>query len=234
MKDVGRINILKKLAEIADELDIKGLRKEANAVTKVMFRVSQYQGTNFTGEALQAAGEFGIRAVEKAGEAIKNALDSIGSGAVALGSLLVAIHPITWVIDGISKVDALRMNAAIAPYIQENEQLKAKLEEAARKNDKPRVVIIINQIQSNLNKIYSSLIAERKSAGQYTASTDKFQNTIDYAVKNKLTVRQMYDYAVRNRGGGEDALNYANNLVMKYRTIHPDPDTALVQPTKFA
>jgi len=41
MKDTGRINILKKLSEIADELDIKGLRKEANAVTKVMSKVAQ-------------------------------------------------------------------------------------------------------------------------------------------------------------------------------------------------
>jgi hypothetical protein len=48
MKDTGRINILKKLAEIADELDIKGLRKEADAVTKVMFRFSQStQSFNF-------------------------------------------------------------------------------------------------------------------------------------------------------------------------------------------
>jgi hypothetical protein len=48
MKYTGRINILKKLAEIADELDIKGLRKEADAVTKVMFRFSQStQSFNF-------------------------------------------------------------------------------------------------------------------------------------------------------------------------------------------
>jgi hypothetical protein len=47
MKDTGRINILKKLAEIADELDIKGLRKEADAVTNVMFRVSQQAKPNY-------------------------------------------------------------------------------------------------------------------------------------------------------------------------------------------
>jgi hypothetical protein len=233
MKDTEKINILKNLAEIADELDVKGLRKEANAVTNVMFRVSQYQGTNITGQAAQDAGNFAINFVNKAGEALKSAAESVASGALALGNLAVAINPVAMAIDGISKLDALRMNAAIAPYIQKNERLKAELQEAARKNDKQLVMIIINKIQSNFNQIYSSLIAERKEAGQYTASTADFQNTIDYAVKNKLTVRQMYDYAFQNRGGDQKAGNYANNLIAKYRTIHPDPDTALVQPTKF-
>jgi len=232
MKDTGRINILKKLAEIADELDIKGFRKEANAVTKVMFRVSQFQGTNITGQAAQAAVESAKNSVIKAGEAIKNAAESIGSGGLALANLAVAGSPVAAAIDGISKLDALRMNAAIAPYIQQIEQLKTQVQEAAKQNNKQLVVIIINKIQSNLNKV-SSLLAERKEAGQYTSSTADFQNTIDYAVKNKLTVRQMYDYAFRNRGGGADAANYANNLIAKYRTIHPDPDAALVQPTKF-
>jgi hypothetical protein len=88
-------------------------------------------------------------------------------------------------------------------------------------------------MRGNLNKI-SSLLAERKAAGQYNSSVADIQNTINYAVKNKLTVRQMYDYAVRNRGGGKEAEHYANNLIAKYRTIHPDPDTAVVQSTKFA
>jgi len=47
MKDTGKINILKKLAEIADDLDIKGFRKEANAVTNVMVRVSQQAKPNY-------------------------------------------------------------------------------------------------------------------------------------------------------------------------------------------
>jgi len=234
MKDTGRINILKKLAEIADELDVKGLRKEANAVTNVMFRVSQYQGTNITGQAAQDAVNFAINFVNKAAEAVKNSAESIVSGALALGALAVATNPVAMAIDGISKLDALRMNAAIAPYIKENERLKAELQEAARKNDKKLVIIIINKIQRNFNQIYSSLMAERKAAGQYTSSTADFQNTIDYAVKNKLTVRQMYDHAVRNRGGGAEAANYANNLMAKYRTIHPDPETAPVKPTKLA
>jgi tetratricopeptide (TPR) repeat protein len=231
MKDTGRINILKNLAKIADELDVKGLRKEANAVTNVMFRVSQYQGTNFTEQALQSWGENSINFVKKGIEAIKDLAESIGHGAIAVGSL--AIAPVAAAIDGISHLDALRMNAAIAPYIKENEQLKAQLQEAARRNDKPRVVIIINQIQSNLNKIYSSLIEARKAAGQYDSSLADIQNTINYAVKNKLTVRQMYDYAFRNRGGDQKAGNYANNLLVKYRTIHADPPTAPVKPAKL-
>ena len=132
------INMLRQLAEIANDLDTKGLKKEANVLTNVMVRVSQ---------------------------------------------------------TGISLLD----NGTINP------------------------------VKSNVDKIDSSLLAERKESGQYTASTDNFQNTIDYAVKNKLTLRQMYDYVFKNRGG-----NYANNMIAKYRTIHPDPDTALVQPTRLS
>jgi hypothetical protein len=131
MKDAGRINILKKLAEIADELDVKGLRKEANAVTKAM-----------------------------------------------------------------SQVPPAVQSQQVAPTVQ-------------------------------------SQIEERKKAHQYTSSVADIQNTIDYAVNNNLTIRQMYDYAFQNRGGDQKARHYANDLIEKYRTIHRDLDTALVQPTKF-
>ena len=137
MKDTGRINILKKLAEIADELDIKGLRKEANAVTKVMSKVAQQ----------------------------------------------------------------------VQPY-SSYKQLSNALQQPAT-------------VQSQ--------IEERSKAGQYASSVTDFQNTINYAVKNKLTIRQMYDYALKNRGDG----NYANNLIAKYRTIYSDPDTAFVKPVKL-
>ena len=232
MNDTGKINILKKLAEIADELDIKGFRKEANAVTKVMFRVSQFQGTNITGKSGEFTVESAKNSVIKAGEALKSAAEGVASGAMSLGSLLVATNPVFAAIDGLSSLHANYMNTAMGPYIQQIEQLKTQVQESSRKNDKQGVLNLLNLMRGNLNKI-SSLLAERKEAGQYTSSTADFQSTIDYAVKNKLTVRQMYDYAFRNRGGGAEAGNYANNLIAKYRTIHPDPDTALVQPTKF-
>jgi len=44
----------------------------------------------------------------------------------------------------------------------------------------------------------------------------------------------MYDYAFQIRGGDQKAGNYANNLIAKYRTIHPDPDTAFVKPVKLS
>jgi len=95
-------------------------------------------------------------------------------------------------------------------------------------------VALIAPISSVPQLFVPSQIEERKEAGQYTSSTADFQNTIDYAVKNKLTVRQMYDYAFQNRGGDQKAGNYANNLIAKYRTIYPDPDTALVKPLKLS
>lgn len=230
------INILQKLAEIANDLDTKGLIKEANALTNVMVRVSQapFQGTNITGQALQDTGNYAMNAVNKAGEAIRSTLESVGSGVLAVANLAVATSPVAMAIDGISKLDALRMNAAVAPFIQENERFRRELQEAAKKNDKQLVIVVINKIKSNVDKIYSTLLAERKESGQYTAPAADFQNTIDYAVKNKLTIRQMYDYAYRNRGADQNAANYANNLLAKYRTIHPDPDTASVQPTRLS
>jgi hypothetical protein len=130
MKDAGRINILKKLAEIADELDIKGLRKEANAVTKVMSQV--------------------------------------------------------------------------APTVQ------SQIEERKK------------------------AIEERKKADQYTSSVADIQNTIDYAVKNKLTIRQMYDYALQTHRFDPIPGRLANDLIAKYRNIYPaDPDTASVKPVKL-
>jgi hypothetical protein len=133
MQDTGRINILKKLAQIADELDIKGFRKEANAVTNVMSKV-----------------------------------------------------------------------ALIAPILSV-----------------PKLFV-------------PSQIEKRKKADQYTYSVADFQNTIDYAVKKKLTIRQMYDYAVENRGGDDEAKRFANNLIAKYRTIYPHPDTVPVKPLKLS
>jgi hypothetical protein len=142
MKYTGKINILKKLAEIADDLDIKGLRKEADAVTKVMNKVAQ----------------------------------------------------------------------SAQPYSAPPDSPYGQLSNALQQ---PTTV--------------QSQIEERSKAGQYTSSVTDFQNTINYAVKNKLTIRQMYDYALKNRGDG----NYANNLIAKYRTIYPDPDTAFVKPVKL-
>lgn len=225
------INILQKLAEIANDLDTKGLKKEANVLTNVMVRVSQFQGTNLTGQASQIATENAQNAIGKVGSAIQSALEGVGSGIVSLGSLAVATNPLFSAIDGLSALQY--MNTAMAPYLSQIEQLKTQIQETSRKNDKQGVLTLLNLIKGNLGKI-SSLLSERKEAGQYTTDTADFQNTINYAVNNKLTIRQMYDYAFRNRGADQKAGNYANNLIAKYRTIHPDPDTALVQPTRLS
>lgn len=227
------INILQKLAEIANDLDTKGLIKEANALTNVMVRVSQFQGTNISGQASQTAIESAQNAIVKADNAIKSGLEGLGSGIISLGSLAVATNPVFSAIDGLSALHAQYMNTAMAPYLSQIEQLKTQIQETSRKNDKQGVLTLLNLIKGNLDKI-SSLLSERKEAGQYTADTADFQNTINYAVNNKLTIRQMYDYVFRNRGADQKAGNYANNLIAKYRTIHPDPDTALVQPTRLS
>ena len=139
MKDTGRINILKKLAEIADELDVKGLRKEANAVTNVM-----------------------------------------------------------------SKVAPTIQSQQVAPTVQ------SQIEEQKKQ------------------------IEERKKADQYTSSVADIQNTIDYAVKNKLTIRQMYDYALQTHRFDPKPGRLANDLIAKYHDIYPaDPDTASVKPVKL-
>jgi len=159
MNDTGKINILKKLAEIADELDIKGLRKEANAVTNVMSKVAQSQ-------------------------------PYLAPPNSPLGQLSNVLQP---------------------PTVQ----------------SQPATV------QSQPATVQSQIEKRKEAGGGYTSSTADFQNTIDYAVKNKLTIRQMYDYALKNRGGDQKAGNYANNLIAKYRTIYPDPDTASVKPVKL-
>jgi hypothetical protein len=156
MKDTGKINILKKLAEIADELDIKGLRKEANAVTNVMSKVAEQ----------------------------------------------------------------------VQPY-SGYKQLSNALQQPAPVQSQPAPV------QSQPATVQSQIEERKEAGGGYTSSTADFQNTIDYAVKNNLTVRQMYDYAYQHRGGDQKAGNYANNLIAKYRTIHPDPDTAPVKAVKL-
>jgi len=232
-----KIVTLKALEKIANELDFLGFTKEANAITGVMIRVAlasvPYEGTNITGNATENAFYEAGNAVSKLIEACQSADESIANGFMSVANIAVATSPFFMAIDAVTGYLADSKNEAVAPYISTILELKRKLAQSAASKSTPAVLTVIGAIKSAAQTILSE-IQKRKDLGQYSATTDEFQDTIDYAVKNKLTVRQMYDYAVTNRGGGAYAGNYANNLIAKYRTIHPDPDTALVKPTKYS
>jgi hypothetical protein len=91
----------------------------------------------------------------------------------------------------------------------------------------------VTKVMSQVAPTVQSQIEERKKAGQYTSSVADIQNTIDYAVKNKLTIRQMYDYALQTHRFDPIPGRLANDLITKYRNIYPDPDTAFVKPVKL-
>ena len=74
----------------------------------------------------------------------------------------------------------------------------------------------------------NSLINKREQSGQYTGDTSEFNKSIMIAANSRFTLNQMYDQAVYTHGK-----NYANNLIAKYRTVHPDSGNAPVKPTQF-
>jgi hypothetical protein len=251
-----KISTLKKLANIANNLDALGFFKEAQDVTLVMKKIAQYIPSNPLAPAQQAI------------------IDNIGTPTVVEGAKSInegadrAIHDLSNILSatyemgkgiGVGTVGLIEMpiqgsfwaqkaltDRMFAPYVQaiqdlqqDNNQKRKLLKIYIENQNKQGADKIINEMIENFLKIkYKAVvlsnIAARKDSNQYMGDIADFQNTINYSVKNSLTIRQMYDYAVQNRGGGPAAKNYANNLIAKYRTIHPDAQDAKVKPTNFS
>ena len=126
-----------------------------------------------------------------------------------------------------------QQNAQIAALIKALQEAQRKGDKAQETQIKAKIAQSAKQGEQAATQI-SVMLEQRKASGQYLLDAPEFQKTLDYSVANKLTLRGMYDQAVRNRGGGADAQNFANNLIAKYRNIHGNvPDTALVVPTKL-
>jgi hypothetical protein len=173
-------------------------------------------------------------------ESLKNAGQAAAQGTAAVTATLTV--PITATNEAILELTRLATDPLFAPHIEEIKKLQAQINEQAKRleqlsaspQNKQGVSALIADMSAKLMRQISSVktmsaIEARKSSGQYSANTEGFQKTIDFAVQNKMTIRQMYDQAARNQGA-----NYANNLISKYRTVYPDPDTALVKPAKLA
>lgn len=265
-------DLLKKMAQVANELDLQGLEKEANQVTMSMLKVaqgfaqptsnprSQFNQENQpasvqvadtiadnTGTNIMRAapGNF-FQGMSKAFAGLVQAVEGVSQ--VSFSVLQTFLGTITLPAEAGAEVAGQLGHQISDPLIntieQQNAQIAAlikALQDAQRKGDKAQETQIKAQIAQAAKKgeqaatQISTMLEQRKAIpGQYKLDAAEFQKTLDYAVANKLTLRGMYDQAVRNRGGGDDARNYANNLIAKYRNIHGDvPDTALVVTTKL-
>jgi len=204
-------DLLKKMAQVANELDLQGLEKEANQVTMSMLKVAQ--GMAMPQPTPNPRSQFNQENQPVSVQVADNIADNTGTNVMRAGG------------------EKNAQNAALVKALQN----------AQRKGDKAQETQIKAQIAQSAKlgaqaaRQISTMLEQRKAIpGQYTLDAAEFQKTLDYAVANKLTLRGMYDQAVRNRGGGDDARNYANNLIAKYRNIHGNvPDTALVVTTKL-
>jgi len=267
-------DLLKKMAQVANELDLQGLEKEANQVTMSMLKVAQGMAmpqptpnprSQFSQEnqpvtvqvadniadntgtnVMRAGGENAITGTGKAFEGLVRLVE--GFGQISIGALMSMVGSATLPVEAAAEIAGQLGHATTGPLLntieQQNAQIAAlikALQNAQRKGDKAQETQIKAQIAQSAKqgaqaaRQISTMLEQRKAIpGQYKLDAAEFQKTLDYAVANKLTLRGMYDQAVRNRGGGADAQNFANNLIAKYRNIHGNvPDTALVVPTKL-
>ena len=267
-------HLLKKMAAVANELDINGFEKEANEVTMSMLKMAQgiipirptpnprsefnqqnqplgiqmtdavadNTGTN----AIGAGGANVFAGLARAYDGLMTAVT--GSGQVAIGTLMAYFGYLTLPVEAVAEVVAQLGHSNTDPLLTtietQNNQITALVKallDAQKKGDKELAAKIQSQIGAaakegkSIAMQLSNMLEKRKAIpGQYKLDATEFQKTLNYAVANKLTVREMYDRAVRNRGGDESAKNYANNLIAKYRNIHGDAsDTAPVVPTKL-
>ena len=272
-------HLLRKMASIANELDLHGLEKEANVITQAMLKVAQLgsgiqpvqPSPNPRSQFNQENQPYPVKGVDtiadntgtnllragtgtffNGGKQLLMAIGQAGEGifTMTVGNLQNLLGLATLPTEAIAEVTSLGMHSLTDPLLtqieQQNATIKMLLDALKRLKSQPSTPENNQKIKETAQKLAEaaaskskieeqvmSLINQRKTTGQYTLNEEEFAKTVDYAVKNRLTVRQMYDQAVRNRGGDEKAQNYANNIIAKYRTIHPDPDSALVKPTKL-
>lgn len=247
-----RTTLLKKIAAIADELDSYGYRADADALSEIMLKISQAVPSNPLAEGQQQViDNTGTALMSDGLQSYTNGLDKVlgalgqlasGAGEMLWGQVEGIAGLVTLPVQVATSLEKLLMDAAFAPYVaqikalsQQNteimRELQALLSQGKKEEAKRLIIIKIIPGIKNTRKVAGDLtmILKRKEAGQYKSDTSGFQATIDYAVKNKMTMRQMYDAAMKNQGG-----NYANNLIAKYKSVSNLPDSALVQPIKLS
>ncbi len=216
---------------------------QQNQPTSVKFNdaIADYTGTN----VMRAGGQNQFDGLIGVADGINQIVMSTGQ--FAYGGLQNLVGALTLPIEAVAELQSLYDHSLTDPLLgnlegqqQTINMLVRALGDARRRNDTQKQEEIKKEIANAANSIkksalqLSNMLKKRKASGQYTADTEGFQKTLDYSVQNGLTLRQMWDTAVKNRGGDKKAENYANNLIAKYRSIHGNvPDSGKVVQTQL-
>ena len=194
-----KLAALKSLASIANELDIMGFEKEANAITHVMRRLAQIVtapvGEWATDKGFDALHDVG-NGLGEIGSGLVSIIKGVGEGAQSLVGF--ASLPLFALIDIPIMLAQYAADAVTKPYVDKleyyqklNSSLAQQLLAALKDNNPSKSLQLSNSMKANNDQQQSSWavlsnIVARKKADQYKGDTAGFQNTIDYAVKNNF------------------------------------------------
>lgn len=229
LSKAGTITLLKKMAQIADELESDGHEKTAMAISQTMLKIAQEfkhpanqpldAVTSNTGTAfLNQSFNNSVSATEK----FISGLQQIASGGLDAGIAMTQqqLGMITLPVQALSAVGSLGVKSITDPMVNEInrlnqintkqyntivQMLKAGKTEEAKSLAAQLVPYAQNQLSKTQN--LKNMLVQRINAGQFKNTNELFQRYLDFAGKNKMTLNQIYSHAIKN-----NSQNFANNL----------------------